>query len=92
MVKEVPHMARKVVKVNSTGHSKIGMLMTALAAVGAVDVLKNRKRRAGLLGGIGKLGAAAATFVAAREVLTPQSFARAIGRPSRSRFSAWLAR
>ena len=44
------------------------------------------------LGGIGKLGAAAATYVAAREVLSPQSFARAIGRPSRSRFSAWLAR
>jgi len=91
MVKEVLHMARKVSKSNGTGHGKIGMLMTALAAAGAVGVLKNRKRRARLLDGLSKLGAAAATVVAARQVLTPQSFARALGRPQRSRFAAWLA-
>ncbi len=84
-------MARKVVKVQSNGRSKIGMVMTALAAVSAFGLFRNRNRRAGLLSGISKLGAAAATVMTASEVLMPQTFARAMGRQQRSRFS-WLAR
>jgi len=84
-------MARKVVKVQSNGRSKIGMVMTALAAVSAFSLFKNRNRRAGLLAGVAKLGTAAATVLAASETLMPQTFARAMARQNRSRFS-WLAR
>jgi hypothetical protein len=101
MVEKVKKMARKIIKAKTNGHSKangngrskIGMVMTALAAMSAIGVFRNRRRRASLLRGISKVGAAAATMVAAAEVMAPKMYARAMARPApRSRFTAWLAR
>jgi hypothetical protein len=77
-------MARKIVKVENH-HSKIGMVMAALAAAGAFGILRNRRRRA-TLGR--KLTIAAASLIAAREVLGTRRYARV--RPSR--LAGWLAR
>jgi hypothetical protein len=97
VIEKVKKMARRIVKAkpaaHGTGRGKLGMVMTALAAMSAIGLFRNRSRRAGLLRGISTVGAVAATIVAATEVMAPKMYARAMARPApRSRFTAWLAR
>ena len=86
-------MVRKVVKVESgSRHSWLGMVMTAVAAAGAFKFLKNRQKRDTLAS---KLATAAATVIAAREVLGERANAAhsaAYARVRPTRLGAWLAR
>ena len=79
-------MARKIVKAE-THRGKIGMIMTALAVIGAFSLFKNRRRKPTLMS---KLTKTAAALVAAREVLGQRANAQIHVRPTR--LGAWLAR
>ena len=79
-------MARKVVKVENH-NSKIGMLMTAVAAIGAFSLFKNRRRQTSL---VEKLAKTTAALVAAKELLGERAAAHANARSNR--FATWLAR
>jgi len=59
--------------------------MAALSAIGALGFFKNRRRRTDLMS---KIANAAATVIAAREVLGSRSYAQV--RPTR--LGAWRAR
>jgi len=76
-------MVRKVVKAKQH-YSYLSLIMTALAAISAIQVFRKtpaRKKR----GLMSKIGNAAAMTVAAGQAIAPYS------RP-RSRFATWFAR
>ena len=79
---------RKVKAVNGGSGSKLGFFMAALATAGAVRLLSTRTRRDRLARTASKLGKAAATMIAASEVL--KNAGPILRRKPRSRF-AWLS-
>lgn len=79
---------RTAKKANGSRTSKIGLAMAALATVGAVRMLNTKTRRKQIATAASKIGKAAASLIAASEVV--KNAGPLLRRKPRSRLSTWL--